>query len=140
MMNNVIENDFIHDMNGMNDMKDDVHVHVHNNNNNENDDNKTSSDPNFVSKLFPLGSSFLEYVALYLFWMSSHYLLSRIYVFYCTPAGSWGFITSFFSVGAPHCNIIRNMFTFTGDVVQNMWVVFGIWSCKHVLNLVRKNI
>ena len=93
----------------------------------------------FLQKTIPLSGPFLEYVALYLFWMSSHYILSQVYVYYCTPSGTWGFLKSMFTVGAPHCHIVRNMFTFTGDVVQNMWVVFGIWSCKHILNFARKN-
>ena len=72
--------------------------------------------------------------SIYLLWIAIHYLSSHFYVQLCTPSTLSGFLMSPFLVSSPHCKALQWTMNRGTDVIENMWVVFGLWLSSYLLS------
>jgi hypothetical protein len=100
-----------------------MNVETDKNKNNNNKNNKNS----FISVIFTTTKWVYEITSIYLLWIILHYFAGVLYYEYCTPLTFSGFIMSPFLVAAPHCRSLRWVISNGGDIIINMWVIFGTW-------------
>ena len=70
---------------------------------------------------------------IYLFWIVIHYISVHAYVYLCTPATIWGFITSPFYVMAPQCIALDWAYLHSRNITYHMWIVLGTWLSVRIL-------
>jgi hypothetical protein len=87
----------------------------------------------FVHYVSPYINHAYEIGGIYLFWIFTHYLSSRLYVHYCTPGDLQGFIMSPFLASAPHCRATRWAIQNGADTIDQMWVVIATWFCAKLV-------
>lgn len=68
-----------------------------------------------------------EIIGIYIFWIIAHFVAANMYSTYCANLSVWGFIESPFLVTTPHCTSIRWVINTGGNIINQMWVVFGTW-------------
>jgi hypothetical protein len=71
--------------------------------------------------------------AIYLFWVTLHFVTAQLYVRYCAHPSIYGFLISPFLISAPHCAAMRWVFTKGGTLIDGMWIILGTWLCSKVI-------
>jgi hypothetical protein len=69
---------------------------------------------------------------IYLLWTILHYLAAHYYVPICSPYGIWGFIITPILAVTPQCKALRWVITTSGNTMETMWVILGLWVCSQV--------
>jgi hypothetical protein len=69
---------------------------------------------------------------IYLLWTILHYLAAHYYVPICSPYGIWGFIITPILAVTPQCKALRWVITTSGNTMETMWIVIGLWVCSQV--------
>lgn len=70
-------------------------------------------------------------VFIYLICVIVHFISPHLYVHFCTPASWKGLFMSQFMVISPQCQLIRWAFSFSGFVLDNIWIFI-------ITNFIRK--
>ena len=70
---------------------------------------------------------------IYLFWIIIHYLSVHAYVYFCTPATLWGFISSPFYVMSPQCISIDWIYQHARNYTYHMWIILGTWLSSKII-------
>ena len=78
-----------------------------------------------------------EIIGIYMLWICIHYLAGNLYGYFCTPNTFIGFLTSPFLTVAPHCKAIRWIIYNGGNTIGDMWVIFGTWIARYLLQNIR---
>ena len=81
----------------------------------------------------PYITSAYKVSALYLFWVTLHYVTAQLYVKYCAHPSIYGFIISPFLISAPHCMAMRWVFNKGGTLIEGMWILLGTWLCSKII-------
>ena len=81
----------------------------------------------------PFITSAYKVSALYLFWVTLHYVTAQLYVKYCAYPSLYGFIISPFLISAPHCMAMRWVFNKGGTLIEGMWILLGTWLCSKII-------
>jgi len=71
--------------------------------------------------------TFISISYIYIIWITSHYIASHMYIWFCVPATIIGFVTAPFLVPAPHCQAIRWTIYTGGEKIFAMWLLIGSW-------------
>ena len=69
----------------------------------------------------------------YIIWICLHYLSSYLYVQMCVPYSWTGFFASPFLITSPHCQAFRWMISTGASIIENMWLLLGVWICSNIL-------
>jgi hypothetical protein len=89
------------------------------------------------SKLIKYIQFALEIIGIYLLWIIIHYFSGILYHKFCTPSTILGFLISPFMVLTPYCSGLRWVIFNGGNIITNMWFIFGTWIasklCKNLL-------
>ena len=72
-------------------------------------------------------------IGIYFAWISCHYIASHLYVSFCTPLTTVGFLFSPFIVAAPHCQALRWVVYNGGATIINMWGLLGAWIVSKII-------
>ena len=72
--------------------------------------------------------------AVYLCWITLHFITAQLYVRYCAHYSFYGFLLSPFLISAPHCVAMRWVFARGGTLIDGMWIILGTWLCSNVIN------
>jgi len=83
-----------------------------------------SREMNFTLKVIKTA---VEVGGIYLFWIVLHFAAANMYVEFCTHLSFTGFLQSPFLATAPHCVAMRWVISTGGNVITQMWCVFGTW-------------
>ena len=71
-------------------------------------------------------------LGIYFLWISTHYMASHLYVFYCTPGSINGFIVAPFIITTPHCSGLRWCISHGADSITAMWALIGTWIATSI--------
>jgi hypothetical protein len=71
--------------------------------------------------------------AIYIVWICLHYVSSYLYIQLCVPYSWVGFFASPFLITSPHCKAFRWMIYTGASIIENMWLLLGIWICSNIL-------
>jgi hypothetical protein len=82
------------------------------------------------NKIFQQAKHFITNVGgIYIGWIILHTIAANLYPVYCAELSIWGMIKSAFVAPAPHCQALRWVINNGGSMINQMWIVFGIWIC-----------
>lgn len=76
---------------------------------------------------------FIQTANMYILWIIFHYAASHIYASHCTPKTIFGFFMSPFLINMPQCVATRWFITKGAAIIDNMWVVIGLWVIPKIL-------
>jgi len=74
-----------------------------------------------------------ETLAIYLFWITLHWISSILYVKYCTVNTFYGFLMTPFLSTMQHCVAFRWVIHHSGQMIQIMWTLLGKWVIERLL-------
>lgn len=69
----------------------------------------------------------LKAFLVYLLWIFLHYFAAHLYIHFCVPNTTIGFLMSPIMIKTPHCQGLRWIVYNAAEVVNNMWVLIGSW-------------
>ena len=72
-------------------------------------------------------------IKIYVLWIILHFVASHLYIYFCTPKTIIGFIMSPLMVITPQCQGLRWIIYNSGNVINNMWLIFGTWTSSWLL-------
>jgi len=78
----------------------------------------------------------VELVGMYVLWICIHYLAGNVYAYLCTPTTFTGFITSPFLTVTPECKAMRWVIYNGGNIITDMWIIFGTWVSRYLLQTI----
>lgn len=70
----------------------------------------------------------------YLAWILIHYGCSHLYVYFCTPKTTIGFLTSPFLAITPQCKTCYWLLDSSRVSITNMWGIFTLWAITKCTN------
>jgi len=74
----------------------------------------------------------VEVGGIYLFWIVLHFAAANMYAEFCTNMSFIGFLQSPFLATVPHCVAMRYIVSTGGNVITQMWCVFGTWGISKI--------
>lgn len=80
-----------------------------------------------------------EICGVYLLWIIIHYISGILYNKICTPNTIYGFLMSPFLITTPQCQALRWTIYNGGNIINNMWIVFGTWIASKMITNITKN-
>ena len=76
----------------------------------------------------------LRVMAIYIVWISIHYISAHMYSEICTPYTIRGFLLSPFINGSPYCKALRWCIDNGSEAIQTMWIVSGTYCASLLIN------
>jgi len=84
-------------------------------------------------KIFEILKNFIVNCAgIYMGWIIVHMIASNLYPIYCAEMTLWGIVKSIFLAPTPHCRALRWVITYGGSMIEQMWLIIGIWICGKI--------
>lgn len=71
-------------------------------------------------------------IVFYMFWISTHYISTHLYTYYCTPWSFIGFITSPFMTSSPQCKALQWVIYNGSNSIHTMWILIGTSLFKYL--------
>lgn len=71
--------------------------------------------------------------AIYIVWIILHFIATYLYHNYCAPTTWIGFFLSPITTVTPYCKGLRWIITTGGNIIENMWIVLGIWLMAKIM-------
>lgn len=78
---------------------------------------------------------FINISGMYILWIILHYVASHLYIKFCVPGNFMGFLLSPFMTSTPHCQGLRWIVYNAANIINNMWVMIGVWICSTILTI-----
>jgi len=72
--------------------------------------------------------NYCKYILLPIFFLSLHWLFLRFYVYYCSPDGIIGYLSSYLTVASPICIFILSLIEKSSNMYLNAWIFITITS------------
>ena len=76
---------------------------------------------------------------LYIFWITTHFIVANCYVYFCAHPTLFGFIISPLVVAAPHCKAMQWLLYHSVAAIDHMWLVLGGWVSVNLLMTYKNN-
>uniref|UniRef100_A0A6C0LMX7 Uncharacterized protein n=1 Tax=viral metagenome TaxID=1070528 RepID=A0A6C0LMX7_9ZZZZ len=88
----------------------------------------------YLETAFEITKYIYSLIKMYVLWIILHFAASHLYIYFCTPKTILGFIFSPLMVVTPQCQGLRWIIYNSGNVINNMWLIFGTWTSSWLLS------
>ena len=87
----------------------------------------------YLETALKLSKYICSIIKIYVLWIILHFVASHLYIYFCTPKTILGFLISPLMVITPQCQGLRWIIYNSGNVINNMWSIFGTWTSSWLL-------
>jgi hypothetical protein len=86
--------------------------------------------------------NYFKYILLPIFFLSFHWLCLRFYLYYCSPDGFAGYLSSYITTASPICIFTLVLIEKSSNMYLNAWIflsISGIGMLKYCYNYFTDN-